>query len=239
MNAHRPRGIDRLTAEQLLRGGRDGVRSHESEALSDLLSAAAAPATEGELAGEQAAVAAFRAARPVPGPRRARRAKVLTMKVAAVAAGVVAASGVAVAAATGHLPSRPGGGNPAPVTSAPASPASEQTTTAAGDRSTRPGPANGTPSPSFTGLCQAYSSGNKADHGRATADPAFGALLTTAGGQDKVDGYCAGLLAGKAAHEPGNDHPVPPGRTGQPARTHPATDPPGHDKGPPKSPPGH
>ncbi|WP_236791518.1 hypothetical protein [Amycolatopsis sp. GM8] len=108
MSAHRSRRIDRHTAEQLLRG-EPGVRTGP-DALSGLLSAAKAPATGGELAGEETAVMAFRAARPGPAPRTRRRSVIgmLTVKVAAAAAGAVAVGGVAFAATTGVLPANPG-----------------------------------------------------------------------------------------------------------------------------------
>jgi hypothetical protein len=103
MSAHdHPCPPDRRTAELLLGG--DPVIRH-------LLAAATAPASARELAGEEAAVAAFMAARPPfpPGPRRIDRlrstlAKLLTVKVIA---GCVAigGAGVALAAAgTGTLP---------------------------------------------------------------------------------------------------------------------------------------
>ena len=66
MSTNRSRRIDRDVAEQLLSGAADG-RQAGPGALSDLLAAAAAPGTARELAGEEAAVAAFReAARLMP-----------------------------------------------------------------------------------------------------------------------------------------------------------------------------
>ena len=160
MSTNRSRRIDHDTAEQLLGAavvgtsggqasltGRDDGAGHD--ALARLLSAAAAPAAAGELTGEAAALAAFRAAaRPaavpdpvaVPDPARVpaapprRRlmstavpAKAFSAKAAAVALLASALGGVAVAAGTGNLPSALGGG-PAPadrvavpVVSAPAS----------------------------------------------------------------------------------------------------------------------
>jgi hypothetical protein len=249
MNAHQSRRIDRRTAEQLLRGG---VRTHGPDALGELLSAAAAPATEGELAGEQAAVAAFRAARPAPVPQlrrgsmiRTTLAKLLTVKIAAVAAGAVAAGGVALAAATGTLPSHPGGQTPAPPgTSHPAGTPTvtgSEHTTAADDKNTGAGAgaATASPSPSLVGLCQAYTSGAGGEHGKALENPAFTALITTAGGEDKVPGYCSGLLGDKATKEHENTHGAPPAENKRPAETHRTGAPATHPAGPPETRPNH
>ena len=65
MSTNRSRQIDRDMAEQLL-GGAPGGRTGGHDALAGLLAAAAAPAADGELPGEQAALAAFRVARPTP-----------------------------------------------------------------------------------------------------------------------------------------------------------------------------
>jgi len=104
--------MDRATAEQFLQGDR-ATPSSGHPRLAELLSAASAPAHPAELAGESAVMAAFTAARHSP-PSPVRRpsmiqltlAKLLTVKVAAVAAGVAFAGvgGVALAASTGVLP---------------------------------------------------------------------------------------------------------------------------------------
>ncbi|MFE9425502.1 hypothetical protein ACFYNO_21330 [Kitasatospora sp. NPDC006697] len=127
MSTNRSRRIDRDTAEQLLGGDAVGAPGGTG-ALSRLLDAAAAPAAEHELAGEEAAVAAFREAarlgpsrptlpaqrsrpmaacapRRVPGRRLGARAAV-----AAIA--VTALGGVAVAAG-GGMPALLGGDEPA------------------------------------------------------------------------------------------------------------------------------
>lgn len=61
MSTNRSRRIDRDAAEHLLAGAVDGTQDGPG-ALSGLLAAAAAPATPRELAGEEAAVTAFREA---------------------------------------------------------------------------------------------------------------------------------------------------------------------------------
>ncbi|MGI5324720.1 hypothetical protein [Actinomadura nitritigenes] len=120
----RARRLDQRTAERLLGGasarpanGSAGGPADGHDALRALLSAAAGPPRPGELAGEDAAAAAFRAARARPAARRSRWAalpRYATVKVAVVAATLAAfGGGVAVAASTGHLP----GQSPAPSSS--------------------------------------------------------------------------------------------------------------------------
>ncbi|WP_371480802.1 hypothetical protein [Kitasatospora sp. NBC_00315] len=180
MSTNRSRRIDRDTAEQLLGGaaagtpggrapltGQDGTPGRQS--LARLLAAAAAPeAAAGDLPGEEAALAAFRAAArpatvtdpaPVRGPLTAapprRRsmataglARAFSAKAAAVALLATALGGVAVAAGTGNLPAALGGGPgpstrvAAPVTQATASdraPAAGSGTPGAVTRSQAPG----------------------------------------------------------------------------------------------------
>jgi len=71
-----------------------------------------------------------------------------------------------------------------------------------------PGGANGSPSPSLVGLCHAVDAGNKDDHGKALENPAFTALITAAGGKEKVDAFCATLLASASAAP--KEHPSHP-----------------------------
>ncbi|WP_236795578.1 hypothetical protein [Amycolatopsis sp. GM8] len=137
-------------------------------------------------------------------------AKILTTKIAAVAAAatVVTAGGVAAVAATGNLPT-PGGGHSSVSgnsSAAPTTSAAAASTTSDENAAGHPtGSANAddhsaSPTPSLTGLCQAYTAGAGSEHGKALESPAFTFLITTAGGKDKVDGYCAALLAER--HEP-------------------------------------
>ncbi|MFB9307556.1 hypothetical protein, partial [Kibdelosporangium philippinense] len=224
MSAHRSRRIDRRTAEHLLRGEPDREQAAGSDALSGLLAAASAPAHEAELAGEQAALAAFRAAHLAPVTQLRRRsmliktalAKLLTVKVAATAVTAVAAGGVAVAAVTGNLPTQRGDSPTVPPMGAvssmtgPATPTpsivSSQASDAADKNATGKNPTDnnaadkttsgsGAPSPSLVGLCQAYTAGAGAEQGKALDNPAFTVLITTAGGKDKVPAYCTDLLA--------------------------------------------
>lgn len=242
MSAHRSRRLDRRTAEQLLRGAPAQPRGADRDALVDLLAAAAAPAHEGELAGEQAAVAAYRAARPAPvHPRRHLVLKttlthLLTAKIAAAAA-ALAVGGVAVAAATGHL-STHGRGTAATIepTTSRVTAASRAAGRASGAfapaRPTSHNGEGGAPPQSLVGLCHAYTAEADADHGKALDSPAFTVLITTAGGPDEVAAYCTTLLAGESSRTTSADptgkpssHPTGAGHGNQ---THRADAPPTH-----------
>lgn len=215
MSTHRSRRIGRRTAERLLRdaSGHERVTGHDR--LSDLLAAAAAPARDRELAGEQAAVAAFRDARLATAPARRRPrmlkialANLLSVKIAAVAA--TAAGGIALAAAAGTLPGQQRE-EPAPATGTEIV---ATTTTAPTEKSKahEKKPDNSaSPSPSLKGLCQAYTAGAGAERGKAHENPAFSALITAAGGADRVPAFCAEQLGDK----PGKSDQAP----GKPSRS--------------------
>lgn len=105
-------------------------------------------------------------------------AKALTVKAAAVAA-VVVGGGVALAA-TGVVPNPLGNsGKPA----ASHSPKPEHSNAAQGQ-----------PSPNLEGLCKAYAAKPEGERGKALESPAFQALITEAGGLDKVTEFCTTLL---------------------------------------------
>ncbi|GAA1527830.1 hypothetical protein GCM10009678_06950 [Actinomadura kijaniata] len=87
--------------------------------MTRLLAAATAPARPEELAGEEAAVAAFRDARAAA-PGRRGRTRLLTVKAAVVAAALLAGGGVAWAASTGNLPGQSPSRPPATPTHRPA-----------------------------------------------------------------------------------------------------------------------
>jgi len=157
--------------------------------LARLVAAAQAPASPGELAGEESAVAAYRQARAETAhPVRRALARVLAVKIAAGVA-ILAAGGYAVAAATGAVP--------APAFVPERAPAPAATTPAkhpAGNRTAvpqRPLPAvsPGTPhrpANSYTGLCHAYFNGPP---GHDT--PPMRDLVAAAGGPDRVVAFCA------------------------------------------------
>ena len=112
--------ISRNAAERLL----DGPTGPDSDPLTRVLAAAAAPARDLELAGEQVAVAAFEANHlvPVVNPQKEHKsmlAKLLTAKILFSSLAACATGGVALAASTGALTS-----SPAPHPTASASPTS-------------------------------------------------------------------------------------------------------------------
>jgi hypothetical protein len=131
------RRTDRAAAERLLRGTPTAPATGP-EPLASLLAAAAAPGRPDELAGEHAAVVAFRMAHrpPATQPRsrsmiRTAVGKVLTAKAAAVLAATTI-GGVAVAASTGNLPTQHGG-SPSPNSSHSAAATSHPTPTQTGE----------------------------------------------------------------------------------------------------------
>ncbi|MCM0677980.1 hypothetical protein NCC78_25370 [Micromonospora phytophila] len=114
-------------------------------------------------------------------------AKLLTLKVGAGLLAVTATGGVAVAAANGALP------NPMVEPSASADADGKPAKDDKGKAS--PSAGKGSPSPSLTGLCRAYTAGAGSNPGKALENPAFTALITEAGDKEKVAAYCDALLA--------------------------------------------
>lgn len=217
MSTHRRRRLERGTAEELLRGRPAGPLAG-GEALAGLLAAAAGPARDSELAGEEQAVTAFRVAAhhiPATQPRRPSMiSKLLTLKLALAAA--AAGGGLALAASTGHLPT--GGSSPAAQSSASA---------AASARSS--GHPAASPSPSLHGLCVAYTHGVSTSKGKALDNPAFTALINTAGGKDNVAAFCKTELASSSKASAASH------ATAQPAASHPTGEPTDHPTGAPAS----
>ncbi|MEV6850350.1 hypothetical protein [Actinoplanes sp. NPDC051411] len=227
-------GLDE--ADRLLGGDRVGPRS---PGLDHLLDALQAPATTGEMSGEQATVAALAAERRravlSTRPEGSQRVPVSTSArtlVVSIVTGLalLGAGGTAVAARTGNLPAnvqqhahrlfsalgvpapRTGPSEPAP---APAGPSVTPTAT-------------GSPTPAATitagprvqaAWCAAWrtaAEGGKPMNGRSRHD-----LIAVAGGQDNVARYCARLTAS-----------TPPATTTVPTA-------PGHASAPPHPTPSH
>jgi hypothetical protein len=220
MSTRRHNWLDRDTAEQLLRGRPTGPPD-ASGALADMLMAAAAPARDHELAGEEEALAAFRNARLTPATQPRRRemiARALTLKIA-VAAAVASAGSFALAAGTGHLPAQLGGASTSHTSSAATADPSPTGHASPGH--------SASPSPSLFGLCHAYAN-VAANPGKALDNPAFTALISAAGGKDKVNAFCAVVLKAGPSHAP-SSHP-----TGKPS-SHPTGKPSSHPTGKPSS----
>jgi hypothetical protein len=164
--------------------------------LAALVAATTVPARTGELDGESAALAAFRAAHLAPIPERRRRlsmlkttlAKLLTVKVGALCAATLSVGGVAVAASTGTLPG-PLHHNPPSVS------ASHPGERPSGVPSVRPShPA--TPPPGLLALCHRYIDKDQDHRKRALDEDDFRDLIGQAGGKDRdrVDRFCDKLV---------------------------------------------
>lgn len=206
------RPFDRLTSDRLrgaARVGRpDGSGAAPADPLARLLAAAAAPPRPGELAGEQAALNAFRAARanpaPAPAPVRSVGRRRFTAGAAAWIAGfaVTATAGAAMAAVTLDRPGTPPR-QTAPV-QPPTGPGPAESPPTGGPQKAPPGsspaasaptvlPSRPEPVPGALGLCTAYLVKPLAERDRSLKSPTFSALVEAAGGPDRVDDYCRQL----------------------------------------------
>ncbi|MFI0450526.1 hypothetical protein [Actinomadura sp. 6N118] len=191
--------LDRDAAERLLRG-EPGDPGTPAEPLGRLLATATTSAQERELAGEDAAVAAFTAAfattqLPVKRARRIPLTRILTAKAAALSLAVTAAGGVALAAGTGSLPMGPLDNDPVNTVSPTPRPVSKSPSTQpTGPNASQP-PANGGDQPSgLAALCRTYASGNAAHRAALLRSAAYSPLVSAAGGAPKVSGYCTKVL---------------------------------------------
>jgi hypothetical protein len=225
-----PLALDEETVEQLLTGALPpGQAPAGYEKLVQLLAAAAAAPTPGELAGQEAALAELRAvarARPPAitapvraGPPRRRRRTGLAV---VVVVGALATGGAA-GAATGHLPGPvreaartilgTGDGQAPPASTGagqPPAPVKRPADAGGGLPGSRPGASTSrgqgdgpAASPNLEGLCQAFVSGNGTEEGGRLDAAAFEALARAAGGQERVPAFCEDLLPGdQKAQEP-------------------------------------
>lgn len=244
-----------IAAEWLIGSAQAGSPAG-SDPLTDLLAAAASPPRRGELAGEQAAVMAFRDARQPTMPQSRRRsmlktalAKAATAKAAVVVAALAGGGGVAFAAGGGHLPGgaaerHPAGGAPASATASAhaRTPDAERHSVGSGRHGApipQPSPTHpaakpssatpdASPSPDLRGLCTAFRAGVGDNPGKALDNPAFTVLIKTAGGKDNVASYCATLLSTRPGRPP--IHPGNPSH--HPHGTRPTQAPPTHPSGP-------
>jgi hypothetical protein len=249
-----PPVADQDTLERLLDGRLDPASAPpDYRGLARLLTAAAAPAAPQELAGEQLAMATFaaemRSHPPTLVPRRtAVPRKVFTMKAAAAALVAVLSVGGVAAAATGLLP-----GQASPVADqAPATTGADAAahgldqaavaniggTAQAGstdDQGRRSAVGPDATGVARAGLCRAWQAGQGGDHGRRMDAVAFQALVTAAGGADKVAGYCEDVTAGSSASDHGQGQASPPSVSAPPTTVAPPGSGPPADPGPPAS----
>jgi hypothetical protein len=204
------------------RKSRDALTSRPE--IERLLDAARAPAGPRELAGEHAAVDLFHRAHLVsasttpqgdevsvtPSARTGLKAAVA----AALAVGLMTTG--AAFAASGHAPWADDAG-PASSTHAADPTLPTHPTHTSGRPSDGSSPSTGPNVHAFGGLCRAYNSGNKAEHGKALESPAFAALVVAAGGTDNVATYCSTVTTGPSGSHP--SHPAHPTQAVTP--THP------------------
>jgi len=198
--------LDEDTADRLLSGQLDPADAPSEYAhVARVAKAATGPVTPEELAGEAAAIAAFRAAAhatpPTPVPRRAPMpSRLFSIKAAAaVVVAVLAVGGVA--APAGKLPGRP---QQAAQHSSTTSQAGSSERAHSGGTTAHGPDATG---PARDGLCQAWQAGQGATNGKRMDAAAFEALAKAAGGADKVAAYCQASLAAKGAGQAGAGGP--------------------------------
>ena len=242
-----PLALDEETVEQLLTGALPpGQAPAGYEEVAQLLAAAAAAPTPGELAGQEAALAELRAvarARPAatiapvsasPSRRRRRTGLAVVVVVGALI------TGGAAGAATGHLPGPvreaartilgTGGGQAPPASTdagQPPAPVKRPAGAGGGLPGSRPGvstsrgPGGGpAANPNLEGLCQAFLSGNGAEEGGKLGAAAFEVLARAADGQERVPAYCQDLLPGdQKIKEPTPSNSGGQGQSGPPATT--------------------
>lgn len=208
MSSHRSPRIRRRAAEQMLNGA--SATTDATRSLAALLHAAAAPGHPEELSGERAAVAAFEDAAqlaPAPSPRRANvlkstLAKILTVKAAVILAAAAGTTGVVLASTSGAAHPTDGPSNHRSADHPPAVHSSSTHEPAGTPRNDKAGKSGDAPSPSVSGLCNAYEAHKTDNPGKALDSPAFSALITAAGGKDNVDEYCDALATSKNTGRP-------------------------------------
>jgi len=209
MRTARARRIGRREAEELLS---HGPVDPDRVALRHLLNQLDAPPSPQELAGRQAAVAAFTQAvrNPVPDPAAPARRRLGLLPRAAlvkvvVGLGVLLFGSAALAAGTGNLPGpvQHGAhelfsplGVPVPDVSGRAkSGGSAPAGGSPGSALPSPGDPGGGTGPVALGLCKAWAAGPKDGHGKPLDVEVSKALVQAAGGTDNIAAYCAKVLA--------------------------------------------
>ena len=227
MTTRQPPPLHRANAEAIL----TGTATERSE-LTQIIAAARGPATSDELAGEAAAMIRFQAARLEPAAahgvtvRKRMSDKLLAAKVGIAAALAAAATGGVALAAAAHTQTEPAhhalpastsvaapshDGTPTPRATRAAVPPPPPPSHAAAASAAPPAPGgagshpSASPSRSLRGLCIAYFA-NEITGGKRMDNPAFGALVTAAGGKDKITTYCLTLLRA-------DPHPTRPARS--------------------------
>jgi hypothetical protein len=191
---------------------RDAVswRETASPSLQQLITDATAPGHADELSGLAASLTAF-SSHP---PRRRIRmtpllGKLVAAKALAVVLGATAATGVTLAASAGTLPAplqnvaHDVAGAPQPSTHGKSQAAHDKNAAKAAAKKDEKAEPSSTPEPhpNLVGLCHAYPHVST-NPGKALDNPAFTALITAAGGKDKVTAFCTKALAAAPGGRP-------------------------------------
>jgi hypothetical protein len=216
-----------------------------TDPVAALLAAAAGRGRPGELAGEEAALAAFRAARATPAaavPHRPRGRRLTTGAVAWIGAVAATATAGAAFAAVARdrgpdpvapMPSRP---SPSPQHSGPRSHEPGRSAPPGALPPGAPSPITATPPASLAptdqlhGLCRAWRAKRPEQREKALRTPAFQRLVTAAGGPAEVEPFCQRLVpeakpSESAKVKPSESAKVKPSPS---AKAPPAPPPPGH-----------
>jgi hypothetical protein len=220
-----PGRVTRADADRLLDGGPGGPVDPAHGGLADLLAAASGPARPRELVGERDAVAAFRREFRSTAPARRPRPRRRGLVVAALSAVLLAAGGTAYAATTGHLPDAvqravdgvfSGDGSQAPTSPAAGGPSGIGATPSGqpgGPEATQsaavPGVPPGVDENRLKGLCRSWAAAQGNPHSNAISAEDLRVLAAAAGGEDRIEAYCAALTTppGHASTKPGNPNP--------------------------------
>ena len=203
MSTRRPYRVTRLDAERLL-GGDPGDPQAGPESLARLLTAAGSVMVpDGEIPGEEAAVAAFRHAHLVPPAQPRRRqmlktalAKALTVKIAAAACAAMAVGGVSYAVGSGTFTASLGGGRHV---------SHSASSHMKGGLSKTPSLNKASQIQAIAGLCNAYLAGSlhAKGEGKAQRSGEFKGLIEAAGGTpEKAHAYCRAFIRELRRHYP-------------------------------------
>lgn len=223
-----------MSTDELMQHAANFAGPRGRRRLIALIAAAKVPARPGELAGEDAVMAAFRihAAKPPAAHQSVKTtlARLLTIKVGALCAAVLGVGGVALAASTGSLPGpladlglghRPASAGQAPAPGRPA-----------GDPA-RSAHANPAP-PAVIARCKAYLSWDQERRRRAIGHPDVRDLETNAHSQDPnaVAHYCGQVQVSPSASVQPSPTALPPHHPHRPGSP-PTVDPSPSDAGSP------
>lgn len=213
MSTCNPRRVTRTSAERTLAALAHGA-SRRDEPVAELLSTLVAPSLDRETAGERQALSALRSARQTPisvrhtGTLGRRFRQLLTIK-AAVAAALLAASGIAVAAGSGDLARALNGGAVGSASRPPAAAGAPGAAGQSASRSTSHNAASVGPSPTpaastaaLTASCRKFDALDPDGQREALRGQAFADLIQAAHGPKRVSAFCAVLLAGGSPEPP-------------------------------------